>query len=37
MQRRAQPEAQIQRAVFQHLRARAQPGVCGAKGNNPNG
>lgn len=25
--RRANPEAQIQRAVFQHLRARAAPGV----------
>ena len=25
--RRQQPEAQIQRAVFQHLRARAAPGV----------
>jgi hypothetical protein len=25
--RRASPEAQIQRAVFQHLRARATPGV----------
>jgi hypothetical protein len=25
--RRASPEAQIQRAVFQHLRARAAPGV----------
>jgi hypothetical protein len=27
MTRRAQPEAAIQRAVFQHLRARSAPGV----------
>jgi hypothetical protein len=27
MNRRARPEAAIQRAVFQHLRARAAPGV----------
>jgi hypothetical protein len=27
MTRRARPEAAIQRAVFQHLRARAAPGV----------
>jgi hypothetical protein len=28
MTRRASPEAQIQRCVFQHLRARGAPGVC---------
>ena len=27
MPRRAQPEAAIQRAIFQHIRARAHPGV----------
>ena len=27
MTRRAQPEAAIQRVVFQHLRARSAPGV----------
>lgn len=27
MQRRVRPEQQIQRAIFQHLRARATPGV----------